>query len=205
MLVRANITKVLVLVAAVAVFLTVAGTALILMFDHAAFMSWISTLVATFVGAVLALAVGIGLFNYQAGETDRKRQSQLLEALAAELQANLDLLRSGRLHLIEAGDKEWKLALVHLQPLIIEEAVRSGVFDSEDTHKFIHLERAIRSYNADVSYVLNMRSVLLHRRAYEHVVKGLIEQQKWITEACESMLESLERRGLRMQFESPFE
>ena len=98
------------------------------------FWEWLITLIATGLAALFA----IGVFEYQSRQAERDRQDKLLAALAAELQSNLSILRSGhrtpffdQVSLPGTQKRYVRYAdakLVPLPPVAAESAIQSGVF-----------------------------------------------------------------------------
>jgi len=113
---------------------------------------WLNTLMATVLSVFSALVVGLVLFRFQTKEADLKKREELaalLEAELAELEREfkdsrttvpdgiLEDERSSAFH-------EIRLSIHHPHPLVIEEAIRSGLFDAQVTVGMLVLAREMR-------------------------------------------------------------
>jgi hypothetical protein len=77
-----------------------------------------------------------------------------------------------------------------LQPLILEDAARSGLFGSVDTSNWMLLARKMRVYNNKVSYfqtaVVTERKNLIH-----HAITNIEDTHKAIARDTEQLLQTL--------------
>ncbi len=117
---------------------------------------WLNTLMATVLSVFSALVVGLVLFRFQTKETDGKKReglASLLETELAELEREFmdsrttvpeglleEDLRSSAFH-------EIRLSIHHPHPLVIEEAIRSGLFDAKLTAGMLVLAREMKAHN----------------------------------------------------------
>lgn len=114
--------------------------------------TYLIQLFATLIGALLAVSIGLALFDYQSRETDRRRSRQLKEAFIGELQATIDILEAPFYETIAPpeGSKEEEpveVILTHLEPVICEETMRNAITGPWDTFALSHLARQMRHYN----------------------------------------------------------
>src|SRR5215216_7771039 len=125
--VRHNITLLAVLVG-----ILVAGyTLVVLLFAPGDLLGWFSTLVSTVASVWAALLIGLVLFQHQTQETDRKKKKELEELLKTELD---EVRRPMERFRTDAPDQ---YVLHYTHPLIVEEAARSGLFDTEQTSEML--------------------------------------------------------------------
>jgi hypothetical protein len=118
-------------------------------------LGWLNTLMATVLSVFSALVVGLVLLRFQTKETDGKKQEELAALLEAEIAALerefmdsrttvpdgiLEDRRSSAFH-------EIRLSIHHPHPLVIEEAIRSGLFDAELTAGMLVLAREMKAHN----------------------------------------------------------
>src|SRR5215203_1130564 len=135
--VRHNITLLAVLVG-----ILVAGyTLVVLLFAPGDLLSWLNTLVSTVASVWAALLIGLILFQHQTQETDRKKKEELAELHKTELGEVRRLIRRLR------TDVPDRYVLHYTHPLIVEEAARSGLFDTEQTSEMLILARIMRQHN----------------------------------------------------------
>jgi len=103
-------------------------------------IGWLSTLVSTVASVWAALVLGLILFQHQIQVTDRKKKEELEELLKTELGEVRRLLEMYR-----TDKTQYVLHFTH--PLIVEEAARSGLFDTEQTSEMLILARMMRQHN----------------------------------------------------------
>lgn len=154
---------------------------------------WFITVVATFLAALFA----VGVFEYQGQQTEKDRQKRLLEALAAELRSNLDLLvHEHRTPFLSEGPtpgRYFKYAdakLIRLDPIVVTENIRSGVFDAEDVYRLTQIARMLQAHNSDVDYLLSLRSspVPASADAIKLAINELDQRQRTIQKLCEELI-----------------
>lgn len=114
--------------------------------------TYLIQLFATFIGASLAVSIGLALFDYQSRESDRRRSRQLNEALVGELQAIQDILEAPPFERLSPpqnseGEDAVEVKLTHLEPVICEEAMRNAITGAKDAFTLSHLAREMRQYN----------------------------------------------------------
>jgi len=102
---------------------------------------WLNTLMATALSVFFALVVGLVLFRFQTKETDGKKREGLAALLEAELAELEREFMNSRTTVPEgiledqgsSAFHEIRLGIHHPHPLVIEEAIRSGLFDAKLT------------------------------------------------------------------------
>lgn len=111
----------------------------------------------TVFAATFASSIGALLFDYQVERTEEKRNQQLRMLLIAELNElseGLDRANAMKVRLLDGSTAE--VVISHVQPTVIEEAVKDGFFDPPE--KALRLARNMHAYNARVSYLLSILS-----------------------------------------------
>lgn len=168
---------------------------------HAELWDWFITFVATILTALFA----IGVFEYQSRRTERDRQDQLLEGFAAELQSNLDILRhEHRTPFISQGPKPGSYVkyaeakLIRLEPIVVVETIRSGVFDGDDVYRLTRIVRELQVHNTEVDYLLSFRSAPGRADAIIFATNELDQRQERIKTMCEEMINFLRSEGIRV-------
>jgi hypothetical protein len=166
--------------------------------DHrprAELWDWLITGMAT----LLSLVIALGIFEYQSWRADEDKQDQFLTALAGELQANLDSLRSKdrtKLHGRIFGHEQHYIPiaearLVRLPPLVIESAISSGLFDAYDTLVLTHIARALIVHNAEVEFLLSIRSGEAYADTVRLAQQELEQRQQHIAGLCDELLQHI--------------
>lgn len=120
------------------------------------FWDWLNTLIAIVVSVILAVAIGIGLFNHQTKITDEVKIQQFRKLLTAEISDIIDILDSGEFMTINLPSCKKTVLITYIQPLILESAASSGLFESLQTENMLHMARKIRMYNIKVSYLFSI-------------------------------------------------
>jgi hypothetical protein len=137
-------------------------------FDFGDFWDWLNTFVAT----GLSVIAGVLLYRHQTDRAEKQREDQLLTALAGELGACLGMLRGRPTPILvptgtktdEEGNSIRTFApveeavLAHLPAVAVQEALRSAVFDYEDSRLLSNIAGHIHVHNSEVSFVLSGRS-----------------------------------------------
>jgi uncharacterized membrane protein YccC len=146
-----------------------------------------STIIGTLLGAVLALAIGIWLFDYQQRKITDTRREEFRALVQAELEETAQRLKDS------GAIQPEPTAMDHVQPLALQEAVRSALFPPEFAKEMMALARQFHLYNAKVSDTLSIpgRYNLDTRGGWDRLVgaqKGLASQAGYIIELCEELL-----------------
>ncbi|MCK4329816.1 hypothetical protein KAX02_08230 [candidate division WOR-3 bacterium] len=136
--------------------------------------SWLHTFIATLISVLFAVSVGILLFNYQTKIVDKNRKEQLEELLPLELSNTSELLSSDKFFVIYSTSYRDSTIITYIQPLVLEEAVRSGLFDTHHTGKMLQLGQEMRVYNTQVSYLLSSLAGEPNNPKYREVLKNAI-------------------------------
>jgi hypothetical protein len=112
-------------------------------------ISWLSTLVSTVASVWAALVLGLILFQHQIQVTDRKKKEELEELLKTELSEVRRLIEKYRTDVPDGAPTSHGMQYVlhYTHPLIVEEAARSGLFDTEQTTVMLTLARNMRQHN----------------------------------------------------------
>jgi hypothetical protein len=119
-------------------------------------IGWFNELVATVASVGAALLIGLILFQHQTQETDRKKKEELAELLKTELGKFRSDIENARTDVpdeaLETTENSFtpdkmQYVLHYTHPLIVEEAARSGLFDTEQTSEMLVLARNMRQHN----------------------------------------------------------
>src|SRR5215203_2221133 len=199
--VRHNITLLAVLVG-----ILVAGyTLVVLLFAPGDLIGWFSTLVSTVASVWAALLIGLILFQHQTQEIDRKKKKELAEPLKTELGEVRRLIEKYRTDVPDGvqTSQGMQYVLHYTHPLIVEEAARSGLFDTEQTSVLLTLARNMRQHNVlrEEAMMLRVEEVRArfasgnqYSEATEYFTRALRALQKSegeIINGCTKLLESL--------------
>jgi hypothetical protein len=117
---------------------------------------------ATFASTILTFFIGALLFDYQVEKTEARKHEQfrmLLVTELAEISEGLDRANAMRVRLSDGSAAE--VVITHLQPMVVEEAIRDGFFGPGRVERALRLARNMHTYNAKISYMLSYRSGLL--------------------------------------------
>src|SRR5215204_4140154 len=195
--VRHNITLLAVLVG-----ILVAGyTLVVLLFAPGDLLGWLNTLVSTVASVWAALLIGLILFQHQTQETDRKKKEELAELHKTELGEVRRLIRRLR------TDVPDRYVLHYTHPLIVEEAARSGLFDTEQTSEMLILARIMRQHNVLRQEAMTLRAeaerarvasgdqfskeYLMATKYFAWALRALQTSEEDIIDRCTKLLESM--------------
>ena len=127
--------------------LAIVGYSLIILyFACDQFVDWTNTLLATLISVVLAIVVGIFLFDYQTTKTTTREREQLTNSLKVELTRTASVLDPAR---------DPKAEIVYFSPIILEKAIGSGLFNTSITEAMIGLLAQMNLYRGQVDIALN--------------------------------------------------
>jgi hypothetical protein len=104
---------------------------------------WSIAVVGTIFSILLGIALGLLHLNRQVAETQESQRERLCHLLIIELEESLEALG--------VNDSNERLTLRSIHPLVIEEAVKSGLFDRELTNNLLRLAKTYRKYNDHLS------------------------------------------------------
>lgn len=112
----------------------------------------LNTFVATFASIVLSFFAGALLADYQIERDSARRMERLERLLDAELsQAIEDLENAVPVEFRMPDGSTERVGVAPVEPLMLEEAVRNGLFDDERSAEAIRLLGRMRFYNSRVA------------------------------------------------------
>jgi len=154
------------------------------------FAEWLATLLATFIGAILAVAGGIVLFNFQRHQSDSDRRNQLRRALASEIRASQGILSGDPTPIMSSGTHAvfGEVVLVPLPHVVVEEAARSALFTSAKTDQFFYLAGYIQVHNNELIFLFATRTGFVTDEALRLATKELKERQEDLRKIYEELL-----------------
>jgi hypothetical protein len=198
---RLNITLLAVLVGV----LVAVYTLVVLLFAPDELLGWVSTLVSTIASVWAALLIGLILFQHQTQETDRKKKEELAELLKTELSEVRRLIEKYRTDVPDGAPTShgMRYVLHYTHPLIVEEAARSGLFDTEQTSVMLTLARIMSQHNVLRQEAMTLRTE--KERAwgasgdqyseatenFTRALRALQNSEEEIINGCAKLLESL--------------
>jgi uncharacterized membrane protein YccC len=164
---------------------------------------WFVQLAATLIGTILAVAGGLWLFNYQSRKTDENREEQLLTNLAGETQANQNILNQRASEYRTREGTTEHVILVRLSFLVAQEALRSGVFTSNEARFLSELIGELQTHNEEVRNILSTRTGLestgvIQGSASRYDISDLQLRQKGIRKSSAKLLQELEKEGIEV-------
>jgi hypothetical protein len=98
------------------------------------------------------------LFDYQVERTEAKREERLRILLVTELTGIAEGLDLANAIEVRLSDGSAEMVVTHIQPMVIEEAIRGGFFSPSQAEGALRLVKNMRTYNAKVSYFLSLLS-----------------------------------------------
>ncbi len=177
-----------------ALILAVAFTAVIVTAKPGVLWEWLITFMATLISVMGAVA----LFWYQRDKNDNERQEQLLTALSAEAHACLKALAEppASIFALRSGKEVGRAVLTPLPTAVLDETVRSGLHEPQDTYNLIFMARHLEAHNSDVATALSMQTVEVKPEAFLRVVDRVKERQEIVSYSCRELVENLEALGI---------
>jgi hypothetical protein len=202
---RLNITLLAVLVGV----LVAVYTLVVLLSAPDELLGWFSTLVSTVASVWAALLIGLILFQHQTQETDRKKKEELEKLLKTELSEVRRLIEKFRTDVPDGAPTSHGMQYVlhYTHPLIVEEAARSGLFDTEQTSEMLVLARMMRQHNVLREEAMTLRmeeerarvasgdqfseEYLMATKRFAWALRALQKSEESIINSCTKLLESL--------------
>jgi hypothetical protein len=198
---RLNITLLAVLVGV----LVAVYTLVVLLFAPDELLGWFSTLVSTVASVWAALLIGLILFQHQTQETDRKKKEGLEKLLKTELSEVRRLIEKFRTDVPDGAPTSHGMQYVlhYTHPLIVEEAARSGLFDTEQTSVMLTLARNMTQHNLLRQEAMTLRMEKERARGasgdqypvasedFTRALRTLQNSEGEIINGCTKLLESL--------------
>lgn len=168
---------------------------------------WLNTLVSTGVSVAFALAIGLLLYRYQTGENDRKRRGELRALLLVELGETARLIEESRstinvtkvTALYNPLVFESRLKKHYPSPLVVEEAVRSGLLSTELTAKLQALGRLMHTHSIEVQEAVGSLPLVMGENPetarYGKAVQSVIGSEERVIRACREVAALIEAEG----------
>jgi len=149
----------------------------------------LSQFFATFASTILTFFIGALLFDYQVEKTDAKRCQQLKLLLVTELSETLEVLDSANAVEVPLPDgTSTEVVPAHVQPVILEQAIRDGFFDPPHAEAAARLTSKMRGYGAKTA---NLFSILSIKHPTLHAIREIEETRRAIVEDARSLRERL--------------
>ena len=117
--------------------------------------SWVSGLLATLISIVLGVAVALLMFRYTGEQEDAVSRMRFRHLLKAEMTDTFRILASDETMDISSGQSTCSVLVTYIQPIAIEEAAKSALFDEITTENLLHLARKMRMYNLKTQFLLS--------------------------------------------------
>ena len=111
-----------------------------------------TTFISTLLSIIIGVTISIILYNYQNNQQDIEKIKELKTNLTAELSDLNRVMSSGEAMNVNQLD----FVVTFIQPIIIDECSKSGLFNPLEVENFLHVSRKIKFYNVQVSYFLNL-------------------------------------------------
>ena len=115
---------------------------------------WASGLLATLLSILLGVAVALALFTYTGSQEDAASKARHLRLIKAEMSDTFRILSSDETMNITVGQSTQSVHVAYIQPISIEQAAQSALFDEVTTENLLLLARTMRMYNVKVQYLL---------------------------------------------------
>jgi hypothetical protein len=115
---------------------------------------WRHNLASTIISVVLGIATAIGIFQYQSRHQDVDRRDRLSLLLNQELDATQRDLEGPPSSGLTVGAEYLAVRPAIIQTLIIDDAIRSGLFGNTESKLLTAVSLAERAYNARLYHYL---------------------------------------------------
>ena len=147
--------------------------------DYEKSWDWLIAVGGTLVSFVLGLAAGLLHLNRQVADTQKNRRERLCHLLIVEFE---DALR-----VLGANSNE-KPTLTSVHPLVVEEAIKSGLFNHELTKDMLRLAKTYHRYN---DHLLTLRAARERRSTDQDSRTGTDEILQEVKKKTREVLRAL--------------
>lgn len=169
--------------------------------------NWLNNLIPTLLTVSFALATGLFLYRYQTRETDRKKYKELSILLRAELSEIRNTIEE---HRTEIDIRKFtalgnplnfnaRLKKHYPDPLIVQEAIKSGLFNADLIAKLQALSRLMHTHQLEVQYAVNSVPLVIEENAetarYGTAVQSVLNSEDRVIEACKEVMELVKSEG----------
>lgn len=110
--------------------------------------------VTTILSIVIGAMISIIIYNFQQKIESEQKLTELRKNLEAELSDINRVLTSG--DAIKVNNLPFLTTFI--EPIIVDECAKSGLFESIEVENFLHISRKIKFYNVQVNYFLSIIS-----------------------------------------------
>jgi hypothetical protein len=185
-----------------ALMLAGAFTVALFALNRGALWDWFITFAATLVSVVSAVA----LFWYQREKNDGERQEQLLTALSAEALVCIKILDDPRDELRTLrGTELGRTVLAPFPTTVLDETIRSGLHDPQDTYNLILMASQLRAHNSDVEALMSTQTVEVKSQVAVGIMERIERRLGVIDESCRALVQNLKEQGIPQPDTSPMQ
>lgn len=175
-------------------------TILVAIFSPDELVGWISTLISTIASVFSALAIGLLLYRYQSRENDRKKYGELSALLKTELGEIAKVIEENQTTInVTTYTKlfnplvfEARLKKHYPNPLVVDEAVKSGLFSAKVIAKPQSLGRLMRAHQLEVQYAVNSVPLVMEESPetarYGAAVQSVRDSEDRLVRACKEVM-----------------
>lgn len=110
--------------------------------------NFITTVLSIVIGAMISIIV----YHYQKENENQQKLSEMRTNLETELSDIKRVLSSGEVLTVNG----LPFLTTYIQPIIIDECAKSGLFIPRDIENLLHISRKIKFYNTQVNYFLSI-------------------------------------------------
>lgn len=115
------------------------------------YWNWWISFVATIVSLILGAGIGIYLFDYSQDKIRNDDKERLTAALESELSELYSILTTGgRMTIKDKDNKHIEVLMLNLNQIIVDDAIRSNLFDHDITSQLIKISRNINILDSSV-------------------------------------------------------
>jgi len=116
--------------------------------------AWLHSAVAILVSVLLGISVALFMFSAQQASLAREQKHRYLSLLTLELSSVHQRLRDDtRVNITCPGGKVYQAQITYIQPVVLEEAGKSGLFNEPDSFMILDLAGSIRMWNIKTPYL----------------------------------------------------
>lgn len=168
--------------------------------------NWWHGFVSTLISVLLGVVVAVWLFHFQSVANNRDTRARLLVLLRSEIADSYRYLTVNNNNLIvTCFDTNFMFQLFVLQPIILEEAAKSGLFTEIQTENMLDIAKKMKMHNQELDFLCavlaqgGLKQTPEEQAVYRNRIQTLWNQIEWTRSGLTNDIDLLDQQ-LELKF-----